>query len=38
MTGGSLHDSAAVWQALAWCAGLLVVLVPLAVRKYRQVA
>ena len=28
----------AVWAALAWCFGLLVVLVPLAVRKYRRVA
>ena len=28
MTGGTLHDTSAVWQALAWCFGLLVVLVP----------
>jgi ABC-2 type transport system permease protein/oleandomycin transport system permease protein len=38
MVGGSLHDMSSVWQALAWCAGLLIVLVPLAVRKYRRVA
>ena len=38
MTGGSLHNTSAVWQALAWCFGLLLVLVPLAVRKYRRVA
>jgi ABC-2 type transport system permease protein len=38
MTGGSLTDSASVWQALAWCFGLLVVVVPIAVRKYRRVA
>jgi ABC transporter DrrB family efflux protein len=38
MTGGSLHDPGAVWAALAWCAGILIVLAPLAVRKYRRVA
>ena len=38
MVGGTLHDSAAVWASLAWCIGLLIVLVPLAVRKYRRVA
>jgi ABC-2 type transport system permease protein/oleandomycin transport system permease protein len=38
MTGGTLHDTAAVWASLAWCFGLLIVLVPLAVRKYRRVA
>jgi ABC-2 type transport system permease protein/oleandomycin transport system permease protein len=38
MTGGSLHDPGAVWAALAWCAGILIVLAPLAVRKYRKVA
>jgi ABC-2 type transport system permease protein/oleandomycin transport system permease protein len=38
MVGGTLQDTSAVWQALAWCAGLLIVLVPLAVRKYRRVA
>lgn len=38
MTGGTLHDPGAVWAALAWCAGILIVLAPLAVRKYRRVA
>jgi ABC-2 type transport system permease protein len=38
MVGGVLHDSGAVWASLLWCAGLLVVLVPIAVRKYRKVA
>jgi ABC-2 type transport system permease protein len=38
MTGGTLIDTSAVWQALAWCFGLLIVVVPLAVRKYRRVA
>lgn len=38
MTGGPLHDPGAVWASLAWCAGILVVLAPLAVRKYRRVA
>jgi oleandomycin transport system permease protein len=38
MTGGPLHDTGAVWAALAWCFGLLIVLAPLAVRKYRKVA
>ncbi|HEY6429664.1 MAG TPA: ABC transporter permease [Acidimicrobiales bacterium] len=38
MTGGTLHNSGAVWASLAWCFGLLIVLVPLAVRKYRRVA
>jgi ABC transporter DrrB family efflux protein len=38
MLGGTYADPRAVWQALAWCVGLLVVLVPLAVRKYRRVA
>jgi ABC-2 type transport system permease protein/oleandomycin transport system permease protein len=38
MTGGSLHNSGAVWAALAWCFGILIVLAPLAVRKYRKVA
>jgi ABC-2 type transport system permease protein len=37
MLGGTQQDTRAVWQALAWCGGLLVVLVPLAVRKYRRV-
>jgi len=38
MVGGTLTDTSAIWQALAWCAGLLIVFVPLAVRKYRRVA
>jgi ABC-2 type transport system permease protein/oleandomycin transport system permease protein len=38
MTGGSLHDPGAVWAALAWCAGILIVLAPISVRKYRKVA
>ena len=38
MTGGSLHNTGAVWASLAWCFGLLLVLAPLAVRKYRRVA
>ena len=38
MVGGPLHDSGAVWSALLWIVGLLVVLAPLAVRKYRKVA
>jgi ABC-2 type transport system permease protein len=38
MVGGTLQDTRAVWASLAWCFGLLVVLLPLAVRKYRRVA
>jgi ABC-2 type transport system permease protein/oleandomycin transport system permease protein len=38
MTGGTLTDTSAIWQALAWCFGALVIVVPLAVRKYRKVA
>jgi ABC-2 type transport system permease protein len=38
MTGGSLTDTASVWQALAWCFGLLIIVIPIAVRKYRRVA
>jgi ABC-2 type transport system permease protein len=38
MVGGALHDSGAVWSALLWTIGLLVVLAPIAVRKYRKVA
>ncbi len=37
MLGGTQYDATAVWQAMAWCGGLLVLLVPLAVRKYRKV-
>jgi ABC-2 type transport system permease protein/oleandomycin transport system permease protein len=38
MVGGPLHNSGSVWAALLWSAGLLVVLAPVAVRKYRKVA
>jgi ABC-2 type transport system permease protein len=38
MVGGSLQDTSAIWQALAWCFGLMLVLIPVAVRKYRRVA
>jgi ABC-2 type transport system permease protein len=38
MVGGTLQDTGAVWASLAWCFGLLALLVPLAVRKYRRVA
>ena len=38
MVGGVLHNSGAVVAALLWCVGLLVLLVPIAVRKYRKVA
>jgi ABC-2 type transport system permease protein len=38
MVGGVLHNSGAVLRALLWCFGLLVILVPVAVRKYRKVA
>ena len=38
MVGGVLHNSGAVAAALLWCFGLLVVLAPVAVRKYRKVA
>jgi hypothetical protein len=38
MVGGVLHNSGAVWASLLWCVGLLVLLVPIAVRKYRRVA
>ena len=37
MVGGVTHDTSSIYQALAWCAGLLIVLVPLAVSKFRQV-
>jgi ABC transporter DrrB family efflux protein len=38
MVGGVLHDPGAVWSALLWTVGLLAVLAPIAVRKYRKVA
>ena len=37
-SAGPLHDTGRRVAALAWIVGLLVVLVPLAVRKYRKVA
>ncbi len=36
MVGGYYHSSSAIWIALAWIAGLLIVLVPLGVWKYRR--
>jgi ABC transporter DrrB family efflux protein len=38
MDGGPTHNTHAVWLALAWTVGFLVVLMPIAVRKYRRVA
>jgi ABC-2 type transport system permease protein len=38
MVGGVAHDSNAVWLSLAWTFGLLIVFIPVAVRKYRRVA
>jgi len=40
MLGGhsALWSDSNIWQALAWAVGLLVVLAPLAVRRYRKVA
>jgi len=38
MVGGVLHNSGAVVRALLWCLGLLVILAPIAVGKYRKVA
>jgi len=37
MVGGYYHSASSVWFALAWIVGLLVVLVPLGVWKYRQI-
>ncbi len=36
MVGGYYHSTSSVWYALAWIVGLLVVLVPLSVWKYRR--
>ncbi|MEI8049933.1 MAG: ABC transporter permease [Actinomycetes bacterium] len=36
MVGGPFHSPGSVWKALAWSLGILVVLVPLAVRSYRR--
>ena len=38
MVGGYFHSTADEWYALAWIAGLLVVLVPLGVWRYRKTA
>jgi ABC-2 type transport system permease protein/oleandomycin transport system permease protein len=38
MVGGPVHNSNAVWISLAWVFGFLIVLAPIAVRKYRRVA
>jgi ABC transporter DrrB family efflux protein len=36
MVGGFYHSSSSVWYALLWIVGLVIVLVPLGVWKYRQ--
>ena len=36
MVGGYYHSASSVWYALAWIAGLLIVLVPLGVWQYRR--
>ena len=36
MVGGPYHDTKAVWVSLAWSLGLLMLFVPLAVRRYRR--
>ena len=38
MLGGTYHSTSAELEALAWCAGLLAVLVPLGVWRYRRTA
>jgi ABC-2 type transport system permease protein/oleandomycin transport system permease protein len=38
MIGGPYHNPSSIWQSVLWSAGLLVVLVPLAVRRYRRTA
>jgi ABC-2 type transport system permease protein/oleandomycin transport system permease protein len=38
MVGGFAHDPSAVWQSLMWSVGMLVVLIPVAVVKYRRTA
>ncbi|MHB8319827.1 MAG: ABC transporter permease [Acidimicrobiales bacterium] len=38
MLGGAYHSTSAELQALAWCVGLLAVLVPLGVWRYRRTA
>jgi len=36
MVGGVYHANGAVWQSIAWSIGLLLVLAPFAVRRYRN--
>lgn len=38
MVGGALHSGDAWWQSLVWAAGILIVLAPLAVWRYRKAA
>jgi len=38
MVGGPVHNSNSVWISLAWIFGFLIVMAPIAVRKYRRVA
>jgi len=38
MVGGYYHSASSIWYALAWIAGLLIVLVPVGVWKYRRTA
>jgi len=38
MVGGYYHSTSAVWYALLWIVGLLIVLVPLGVYRYRRIA
>jgi len=38
MLGGQWQSASAEWKALAWCVGLLVVLAPVAVWRYRRTA
>jgi ABC-type polysaccharide/polyol phosphate export permease len=37
MLGGTYYNPGAIWASLAWSVGLLAILAPLAVRKYRKV-
>jgi len=38
MVGGVYKDPSSIWHSLAWSFGLLVILAPLAVRKYRRLS
>jgi ABC-2 type transport system permease protein/oleandomycin transport system permease protein len=38
MVGGTFHHTSEVWWALVWIAGILIVLSPLAVWRYRKAA